>query len=206
MCAAVAALLTATAAAAQAPQAPPAPSPATTVTQTPAGPLTVTTPPAVAARSFTAPAGLLFHTVRSDRVAEFEKLVAFLQAALEKSTDPTIRAQARGWRVFRAAEPGPNGTVLYVFVIDPAVPNAEYGFGRILADVFTDPTQLQQIWRLYTSSVTSGGSLLNLLPVETTLTPADLANPGAAPLEPARRSSPTQEAPPPAPPAAPPGG
>jgi hypothetical protein len=182
MCAALTALLTATAAA----QAPPVPPSAATITETPAGQLTVTTSPPAAARTFTAPAGLLFHTVRPDRVAEFEKLVAFLRAALEKSTDPTIRLQARGWRVFRAAEPGPNGTVLYVFVIDPVVPNAEYGFGRILADVFTDPTQLQQIWRLYTTSVTSGGSLLNLFPLETTLTPADLANPGAAPLEPAR--------------------
>lgn len=196
----IAALLTTTAAAAQALQAPPAAQP--TVTETPAGPIAVTTPPPAAARTFTAPAGLLFHTVRPDRVAEFEKLVAFLQAALEKSTDPTIRLQARGWRVFKAAEPGPNGTVLYVFVIDPAVPKAEYGFGRILADVFTDPMQLQQIWRLYTSSVTGGGSLLNLFPVDTVLTPADLANPGAAPLEPGRRAAPLPESPT----AAPPGG
>ncbi len=71
--------------------------------------------PAVAApaappmpRTFTAPVGLLFNSVRADRVGDFEKVIAYLQAALEKSTNPTIQAQAKGWRIYKATEPGPN--------------------------------------------------------------------------------------------------
>ena len=107
------------------------------------------------ARTFTAPAGLMFNTVRPDRVVDFEMVMGYLQAALEKSTDAEVREQAKGWRVFKATEPGPNSTVLYVFVIDPAVPGADYGLGRILADAY--PDQIQEIWKLYTGSVARGG-------------------------------------------------
>ena len=127
--------------------------------------------PPLAARTFTAPAGLLFNAVRADRVADFEKVLGYLQTALEQSTDPTIRAQAMSWRMFKAAEPGPGGSVLYVFAFDPTVPGADYGLGRILADAYPDTAQLQEIWRLYQGAVTSGGSLLNLTPVTPEVAP-----------------------------------
>ncbi len=141
--------------AAQAP--PPAPSAVPGVPASPAAP--------AAGRTFTAPVGLLFNTVRPERVADFERVLGYLQAALEKSSDPNVQAQARGWRMFKATEPGPNATALYVFQFDPTVPGGDYGLGRILAEAYPDPALLQEIWRLYTTSVTSGGSLLNLTPV-----------------------------------------
>ena len=161
----------------------PAPSPAGAggQTQSPAPPPVVGVPAAPSAapsRAFTAPVGLLFNTVRPERTADFEKAIAYLQAALEKSTDPEVQAQARGWRMYKASEPGPNGTVLYVFVMDPTVVGADYGLGRIFADAYPDMPQLQEIWKLYSSSVTSGGSLLNLTPLMPSL--ADVT-PGAAP-------------------------
>jgi hypothetical protein len=115
-------------------------------------------------RSFTTPTGLVFNAVRPDRVVDFELVIGYLQAALAASTDPTVRAQAKGWRVFRASEPGPSGTVLYVFVIDPTVVGAEYGLGRILSDAY--PDRIQDIWKLYTGATTGGGSLLSLTPVQ----------------------------------------
>jgi hypothetical protein len=139
------------------------------VAQAPQSAAAPTPPPApgvTPARTFTAPVGLLFNTIRPDRVADFEKVIAYLQAALEKSADAKDRAQLQGWRVFKAAEPGPGGTVLYVFVIDPTVPDADYGLGRILAEAYPETAQLQEIWKLYTGAVTSGGSLLNLSPVK----------------------------------------
>lgn len=121
--------------------------------------------PPVQGRVFTGSTGLVFNAVRTERVADFERALSYFQAALDKSTDPGIRAQAKGWRILKAAEPGPNGTVLYVFLIDPTVPKADYSLGPILAEAYPDPAELQQIWKLYTSAVTSGGSLLNLAPV-----------------------------------------
>jgi len=160
------------------PAAPGAPSTAAPVAQTP-----------IASRTFTAPVGLLFNTVRPERVADFEQVIARVQAALEKSTDPRVQEQAKGWRMFKATEPGPNGTVLYVFVVDPTVVGADYGFGRILADAYPDVTELQEIWRLYTTSVTGGGTLLNLTPLMPELVPLDQRPPPTNPQTPGRAPS-----------------
>ena len=142
-------------------QAPTAPAP-TADLQVPANPLAPLAAPLT--RTFLAPTGMIFNSVRPERVADFEAVIWYLQQALQKSTDPVVQAQAKGWRVFRATEPGPNATLIYVFLLDPAVPKADYGLGRILADAY--PDKIQEIWRLYQGSVTGGGSLLNLTPSE----------------------------------------
>jgi len=142
------------------PQAPSQPVPG----QPPAGqPGIAPAAPAPQPRIFTAPVGLLFNTVRADRVEDFEKAMGYLQAALASSTNERVRAQAAGWRIFKATEAGPSNTVLYVFMLDPTVVGADYSLGRILADAYPDQAKLQEIWKLYSGSVT-GGSLLNLSP------------------------------------------
>jgi hypothetical protein len=135
---------------------PPAAPPATAA----AAPATATT-----SRTFTAPAGMIINAVRPERVADFEKVIGYLHAALETSNNPTVREQAKGWRVLKASETGPNGAVLYVFLLDPAVAGAEYGLGRILAEAYPDQAKLQEIWKLYTDSLASG-TLLSLTPVK----------------------------------------
>jgi hypothetical protein len=147
----------------------------------------VVPPVPLGARVFTGKSGLIFNTVRPDRVVDFETVMGYLQAAFEKSTDARVQEQAKGWRVLKATEPGPNGSVLYVFVIDPAVPGADYGLGRILSDAF--PDQIEKIWSLYTGSLSGGGSLLNLTPVQP---PPLLPAPAAAPPV----AEPTRPAPP----------
>ena len=175
---------------------PPAPAPSTESQQPapPAGaaaplvPAPTTPPVPAAARAFTAPTGLIFNAVRAERVADFEMVIGYLEAALSQSADPQVRAQAKGWRVFKAAEPGPNGTVLYVFVFDPAVPGADYALGPILSDAF--PNQIEQIWKLYQGALAGGGSLLNLTPVQPPpLPPAPSADPAVPVAPPASGSS-----------------
>jgi hypothetical protein len=177
-------LAAASAAAAQQPAPTPAPG-QPTATQAPTQPPPVAgqapTAPAAPAqtpqpRTFTAPVGLLFNTVRADRVDDFEKAMGYLQAALASSTDARVRAQAAGWRIFKATEGAPGGAVLYVFVLDPTVTGADYSLGRILADAYLDQAKLQEIWKLYTGSVT-GGSLLNLTPLKPA--PAETTKPAA---------------------------
>ena len=176
VCAAIGAVLVLVAATAALAQQPaPAPGQTTSPTQAPTAP-----PPAVGQatpaqptapaqapqpRTFTAPVGLLFNTVRADRVEDFERAMGYLQAALSASTNERVRAQAAGWRIFKATEGAPGGAVLYVFLLDPTVAGADYSLGRILADAYPDQAKLQEIWKLYSSSVT-GGSLLNLTPVK----------------------------------------
>jgi hypothetical protein len=114
-------------------------------------------------RTFSTPGGLIFTPVRPERVADFEKVMAYFQAALAKSTDATVREQAAGWRIYKATETAQGGVVLYVYVLDPAMMGPDYGIGKILADAY--PNEAEQLWKLYRSSVAGGGTLLNLTPV-----------------------------------------
>ena len=168
-----------------APQQPP---PVGGASAAPVVPAPVVPPVPLGARTFTAPTGIIFNAVRPERVVDFEMVIGYLLAAFEKSTDPGVRAQAKGWRVFKATEPGPNATVLYVFVIDPAVAGADYGLGRILSDAY--PDQIQEIWKLYTGALAGGGSLLNLTPVQPPPLPAPEAPPAATTPAPAPRPAP----------------
>jgi hypothetical protein len=181
------------------PQAPGAPG----TVPAPATPLAATLPP-VTTRTFTGPVGMWFVTVRPDRVGDFEQVIAHVQSALAKSTDPQTREQAKGWRMLKATEPGPNATVMYVFLMDPTIKGAEYGFGGVLAAAYPDTTELAEIWRMYTGAITGGGSLLNLTPIAPKIvpfgsrtTPAPVT-PGAVPS-----STPAPAAPEPASPAKP---
>jgi hypothetical protein len=48
--------------------------------------------------------------------------------------------------------------------MDPAMIGPDYGIGKILADAY--PNEAAQLWKLYTSAVAGGGTLLNLTPVK----------------------------------------
>lgn len=147
--------------AAQQPAAPPAAQavPGTVTCPAPTPPATMPT------RFFNAPAGMLMIPVLSTKVEDFEKFLGYVQDALAKSTDATVREQAKGWRFFKMAEPGPNGDVLFAFLLDPAVPCVDYGLQSILNAAVSDEKQLVEIWNLYKGSVKSGGHLMNLVPV-----------------------------------------
>ena len=154
----------------QTPGAPPAPAPANVVAPPPAG------------RVFAAEQGIIFNAIRPDKVADFETVIARLRKALETSKDPLRNQQGWSWKIFKAAEPGPNGSVLYVFVMDPAVKGADYGVAKILAEAY--PMEIMDLYRMYSGAfATAGQTLLNLKSVtgapETT-GPEGTATPPAA--------------------------
>ena len=141
----------------QAPGAPPgssAPVPA---------PSNVVAPPPMG-RVFAAEQGLIFNAIRPEKVADFEMVVAKLRSALADSQDPVRKQQGTGWKVYKAAEPGPNNSVLYVFVMDPVVKGADYGVAKILAEAY--PDEIMTLYRMYSGAfATAGQTLVNLKPV-----------------------------------------
>ena len=123
------------------------------------------TPPAtLPARSFNAPVGMLLQPVLSSKVDDFEKFLAYVQDAVAKSTDATVRKQAQGWKIYKMTETGPNGDVLFAFLFDPAVPCVDYAFMPILSAAVPDSAKLTEIFNLYTSSVRVGPYLMNFVP------------------------------------------
>lgn len=126
----------------------------------PQAPAAAPTQPAPApSRVFSGDVGILFNVVKPDKTADFEMVVNKLKEAMAKSDKPGRKEQAAGWRVLKQAEPLPGGNVLYVFLIDPVVKDADYTVSKILAEVF--PTEVQELFKVYSASFAGGVSMSN---------------------------------------------
>jgi hypothetical protein len=99
--------------------------------------------------SFPSGAGLLFFYVRPDRTAEFENVVKRLSEVLEKSADPVRKQQAAGWRVFKSVE-APRDSVIYVFVLNPAVVGTDYDPVKVLSEGL--PTEAHTLYETLKSA------------------------------------------------------
>jgi hypothetical protein len=112
-------------------------------------------------------AGVFLYQVKPDQTATFEEMLGKVKAALAKSDNPVRKQQLQGWKVYKAAEPmGSNA--LYVFVIDPAVPSAEYDLFMLLAEALgpeVGTPENQEMFKRYTDVFAAGANRLNLTPV-----------------------------------------
>ncbi len=115
---------------------------------------------AATVRVFASDAGLVLNFVKPDKTADFEAIMGKLREALAKSERPERKRQAASWKVMRALEPGANGSVLYVFMIDPAVKGADYTVSTILSEAF--PDEVQALYKQYAESYASGQNFVNL--------------------------------------------
>jgi hypothetical protein len=115
---------------------------------------------AAAKRTFGSDAGMVLNFIKPDKTADFEEVVGKLKEALQKSSDPVRQQQAKSWKVFKSPDPAANNAVLYVFIIDPAVPNADYTVSTILAEAF--PDQVQDLYAKYSGAYATGQNFVNL--------------------------------------------
>ncbi|MGE3841244.1 MAG: hypothetical protein AB7I50_06625 [Vicinamibacterales bacterium] len=127
--------------------------------QTPAPPATLT---------FDLDGGLVFWTIKPDKVADFEFLMGKLKEALLKSEDPARKQLATGWKVYKVQEPAPQGNVFFLFLVDPAVKGADYSSAAILKILYdTYPTEAQDLYKKLTDATVGGRNVLNLQTVVT---------------------------------------
>lgn len=85
--------------------------------------------------------------IKADRTADFEKVLARVRDALQKSEDPRRKAQAAGWRVMKMEKPLPDGNIAYVHIINPVVAGADYTLLKSVYDAF--PSESQPLYALY---------------------------------------------------------
>ena len=116
------------------------------------------------AGTFEAPAGLILSYIKSDGSGDFERVMTSLGAALAGSDDEALRELLAGWRLYRAREPGPEGEVLYVWLIDPAVAGADYAVPELLGAAL--PDESQALFDAFSEAFGSGQALINLEPVD----------------------------------------
>ncbi len=115
---------------------PPAPTPADAAAPATAGePDTPVVPRALALEG---PVAMVFHTIKADKVIEFEQLFTRLRDGLTASSNDVRRRQAAGWRLLKQVAPTAEGHIIYVAVIDPVVVGEEYDMARLLDEVYPD--------------------------------------------------------------------
>jgi hypothetical protein len=130
--------------------------------QPPAQPPAAAAPAAPSQFVFPGDAGLILNFVKADKAADFEMVLGKVKEALAKSEKPERKAQAAGWKVFKATEPGPSGAVIYVFFMDPVAKGAEYKVGDILVEAFG--AEGQTLYKTYSEAYGTPaiGALLHL--------------------------------------------
>jgi hypothetical protein len=115
---------------------------------------------AQAGRTFTGGHGMMFNYVKPGNTTDFEAVMQKLSEALQTSENAERGQQAAGWKVYRAQEPGPNNSVLYVWFMDPAVAGADYTVSTILNEAF--PEEVQTLYEQFNGSFAGGQSMVNL--------------------------------------------
>ena len=116
--------------------------------------------------ALTGPAGAFMFLIKPDQTANFEELIGKVKDALAKSENPVRKQQLAGWKVFKAAEPS-GQNALYLEMIDPAVPAAEYDPLVILSESLgtqAGTPENQEMLKKY-AGVFANVSRLNLTPV-----------------------------------------
>ena len=109
--------------------------------------------------TFSADAAISLNFIKADKTADFEKIVGKLKEALQKSAKPERAQQAASWKIYKAAEPGPNGSAIYVFLVDPVVTGSDYTVSTILTEGF--PQDVQPLYKTFADSYVSQ-NILNL--------------------------------------------
>jgi len=104
---------------------------------------------------------MVLNFIKPDKTADFEAVMVKLKEALMKSEKPERKQQAAAWKVFKSPDPAGGGNVLYVFMMDPAVKDADYTVSNILAEAFP-PAELNTIYKQYADSYAQGQNIINL--------------------------------------------
>ena len=92
--------------------------------------------------------------IKPDKTAEFESVIAKLKEALAKSDKPERKQQLAGIKIFKSAQQV-NGSVVYIFFIDPVVKGQEYDITRLIAEVF--PVEVQELFQKYKEAFVGRG-------------------------------------------------
>lgn len=105
--------------------------------------------------------GMVLNFIKPDKTADFEQVMAKLKEALQKSDKPERKQQAASWQIFKSPDPAAGGNVLYVFIVNPSVKEADYTVSTILAEAFP-PEEVNELYKKYADAYAQGMNFVNL--------------------------------------------
>ncbi|MGE3509420.1 MAG: hypothetical protein AB7N65_11110 [Vicinamibacterales bacterium] len=113
--------------------------------------------PARPTLTFEGDTALFSLAIKPDKANDFEQIMGRVREALAKSDKPERQRQAQGWKVLRMRQALDDGSVVYVHMVHPVVPGAEYGVLPILYEAF--PDERQALYELYRGALAKNLSL-----------------------------------------------
>jgi hypothetical protein len=103
---------------------------------------------------------VLMVSVKADKTADYEQVLAKLKESLAKSEAPEAKQQATGWKVIKTPKPQADGTIVYLHIINP-VAGADYSVLQSIYAVVKDPTEQRALYDLYLGTGAKNLTLLN---------------------------------------------
>ena len=104
--------------------------------------------------TFTGDVVLWAFAINPDKTADYDQVLAKLKESLQKITRPEAKEQLAGWRVIKNSQPQPDGTILYIHIIN-VVKGADYSINNIVYEAFTDFETRQKFYEMYKCAVKS---------------------------------------------------
>lgn len=104
--------------------------------------------------TFTGDLVLWAFTVNPDKTADYEQVLAKLKAALLKIERPEAKQQLAGWKVIKNVAPQPDGSILYIHIINP-VKDADYTITNLVYEAFTDQKERTAFYEQYRGALKS---------------------------------------------------
>lgn len=78
--------------------------------------------------------GLVVNYIKPEKTVAFDFMIDQLRVAMEESRRSTLCEQAAKWKVVRTDQSGPDGTAVYVFVVDPGLRNVDYRLSTVVGE------------------------------------------------------------------------
>ena len=105
--------------------------------------------------NFSGGSAIVMNYVAPANTADFESVMREYGNAMAASENAQYNQMASGLKIYRAAEPGQNNTVLYFWVVDPVIAGANYAEAQILND--EKPDEVQALYESLLGAMEGGG-------------------------------------------------
>lgn len=118
-------------------------------------------------RAFSGQVGIIVNFVNSANTADYEGVMRAFSESLTSSDSAQRKQMGAGFKLYRAAETGPNNSAIYYSIFNPAISGAEYEPITVLSDDYlTGPPangdEVRALYADYSEALAPGGAQVNL--------------------------------------------
>ena len=107
--------------------------------------------------------GFIQNIIRAGSTGDFEMVMDRVKEGLQNSDDSAKRRQADSWKIYKLPAQA-DGSVIYLAIIDPPVPQADYTVSNILLEAYGQE-EAQRLYDIY-SAAAAGYSASEIDPVQ----------------------------------------